>query len=103
MSDYTVKAHEDGNNLVLQYYQDVEPVMEAAAAARREEREAGKFDNKRMKSEFRRTMMVPFNVLMEITQKTGLDFFNPGDAKEIMKILKRPEYAQFRTTNTKNL
>ncbi len=33
--------------------------------------------------------------------ETGLNFFEPGDAKEIMKILKRPEYAVFRTVADK--
>lgn len=95
---YQIKAHERDDDLVLQYYQDVEPVLDAAAAARREDRERTAFQKS---SEFKRTMIIPFNILMKITQETGLDFYQPEDAKVILKILKGPEYARFRTTDRK--
>jgi hypothetical protein len=93
---YQIKAHEQDDDLVLHYYQDVEPVLDAAAAARREDRERTAFQKS---SEFKRTMIVPFNVLLKIREDKGLDFLNPEHSKAIAKLLKTSEYAGFRTTN----
>jgi hypothetical protein len=93
-----ISAHEQGAEVVLNYYQDVEPILDAAAAARREDRERTAFQKS---SEFKRTMIVPFNVLMQIRTERGLDFLNPEHSKAIVKLLKTSEYAGFRTTNKK--
>lgn len=99
MSDVKVTAHDEGEQgLVLNYYQDVEPVLEIAARERRIEAE-----QTTIKSEFRRKMIIPMNVLMSIKNETGLDFMNPEDSKAIAKILKSPKYAKFRTVNDKRL
>jgi hypothetical protein len=90
-----VTAHESGTDTVLQYSADVEPIMDAAAAARREDRERGAFQKR---SEFRRTMTVPVAVLMKIREERGLDFMNPEHSKALSKILKA-EYPLFRTTD----
>lgn len=99
MSDVKITAHDEGESgLVLNYYQDVEPHLEAAALARREERE-----HSTIKHEFRRKMTIPMNILMQIAQETGLDFLKPEDSKAIAKILKSSKYAKFRTVNDKRL
>jgi hypothetical protein len=97
MSDLKVKAVENNDErVVLKYTQDVEPALNAAADARREDRERGAFQKSH---EMKRTMIVPFAVLMKIERETGLDFMNKQDAPHIMKILKGPDYARFRTTD----
>jgi hypothetical protein len=99
MSDVKVTAHDEGEQgLILNYYQDVEPVLEIAARERRQEAE-----NTTIRQEFRRKMVIPHVVLMQIAAETGLDFLKPEDSKAIMKILKSPKYAKFRTVNDKRL
>lgn len=95
---YKVKAHESGDDLVLHYQQDVEPILNIAARERRIDREATFFQKS---SEFKRTMIVPFNVLLKIRTEKGLDYLNPEHSKAIAKLLKSSEYAGFRTTNKK--
>ena len=97
MSDLKIKPVEDNDErVVLKYTQDVEPVLIAAADARREDRERGAFQKRH---EFKRTMCVPFVTIMEIERKTGLSYTNKEDAKAFAKILKGPDYAKFRTTD----
>lgn len=99
MSDVKVTAHDEGEQgLVLNYYQDVEPILDIAARERRVEAE-----NSTIKQEFRRKMVIPTVVLMQIARETGLDFLKPEDSKAIMKILKSSKYAKFRTVNDKRL
>jgi hypothetical protein len=43
-------------------------------------------------------MRIPQIVIMQIMKETGLDFFNKDHWPDIWKILKKPEYAPFRTT-----
>lgn len=98
---YRVKAHEQGSNLIVSYDMDVEPLLNANHKERREHSErTGAFGKK---GEFRKIMSVDPVTLMRICKETGLDFFNQGDAKEILKILKRPEYAKFRTVPDKRI
>lgn len=98
MGDQIVKAH-DGENgdLILSYHQDVEPQLEEAKAAR------NAICTVEKKSEFRRTMTIPFNVLLEICTKYNLNFYEPEDAKVILKILKGSDYKNFRTVPDKHL
>ena len=93
---YKIKATEEGQETVLRYTQDVEPVLNAAADARREDRERGAFQKT---YDMKRTAIIPFVVLMEIERKYGLNYTNSDDAKVISKILKGPDYAKFRTTD----
>ena len=93
--------HEQDGNIVVNSYQDVEPAMEYAAKARRADREErGAFGKRK---ELHRTMSVPFNVIQMICVKHSLDFFNPEHSRAILKILKTPEYAAFRTTADRNI
>lgn len=83
--------HEEDGKMILQYEQDIETVLKV----NHEQRAATSRFQK--KGDLHHVMRVPTVVLMQIAQQTGLDFFNPEDAKAILQILKRPEYAQFRT------
>jgi hypothetical protein len=79
---HRVTAHAlDEGAIGVQTYQDVEPHLEYAAKC---------------------TMAIPFNVLMEISQKHNLQFFEPEDAKKILAIAKR-DYPKFKTTIDRNL
>lgn len=82
---------DDGDKFHIKYEEDVSHIIKAN---HEEMARKSVFDKKR---DFHHVMRVPHIVLMEIQRQTGLDFFKPDDAKEIMKILKRPEYAKFRT------
>lgn len=92
---YTIKAEENDEAVILHYAEDVEPVMDSCAFARRED--TGK------KGEFRRTMQVPMIVIQAICDKHTLNFFDPDHSRRIMEILKGPEFKVFRTVNDKVL
>lgn len=93
-----VDKGDDG--LFVHYYQDVEPIMDIAARERRIDRERTVFQRR---PEFRRTMTVPFNILLKLKTERGLDFLNPDHSKAIAKILKSGEYKAFRTVNDKRI
>jgi hypothetical protein len=97
---HRVTAHNDGKNIVLQTYQDVEPHMEYAAKCRRADAEHRGKAGKR--GDMRRTMSIPLNTLMEISNQYHLNFFEPEDAKKILKIAKR-DYPVFKTTIDKRI
>lgn len=92
-----ITAHEDDERVVLHYTEDVEPIMDACAALRREDSTLG------TKGEFRRVMQVPMVIIQSICDRDKLDFFNPDHAKLIMERLKAPEFKVFRTVNDKVL
>ncbi|HUK32461.1 MAG TPA: hypothetical protein VLV86_01040 [Vicinamibacterales bacterium] len=95
----TAKERSDGS-VAVHTYQDVEPHMEYAAKCRRADaEERGRFGKR---GEMRRTMAIPFNILMEVSNKHHLNFFNPEDAKKILKIVKR-DYPKFKTTVDKRI
>jgi hypothetical protein len=97
MSELKIQTVENNDERVaLKYTQDVEPALIAAADARREDRERGAFQRSH---EMKRTMVVPFVVLMQIERETGLSYLNKEDAKRISQILKGPDYAKFRCTD----
>lgn len=98
MSDLKTTAQDTAEGVTVNYYQDVEPVLDICARERRVDREATSFQKS---SEFKRTMIIPLNILMKIKEEHGLDFMNPEHSKAIAKILKSPEYALFRTTDKK--
>lgn len=87
---------EDDKRVVLKYTQDLSAALKSAEDARREDRERGAFQKTH---DMKRTFCVPFSVLLKIQEETGLDFFKKDDAQAIVKILKGPEYAKFRTTD----
>lgn len=101
VGDQHVAYHEEDGNTILNYYQDVEPHMEYAAKCRREDAERRGAFGKR--AEFRRTMSIPFNVILSICNRYKLNFFDPEDAKVVLGIAKGPEYRAFRTTIDKNI
>lgn len=102
MSKLTAKE-EDGN-LLVHYYQDVEPHMRYAEACRRADWEnRGQFGKR---AEFRRTMSVPVNVMYEVAAKLGIPFgqiFDKEQQARIVRELKSREYLAFRTTTDKRI
>jgi hypothetical protein len=99
-TSHKVTAHDLGEEgLAVNYYQDVEPLMDICARERREDRERTAFQKR---PEFRRTMSIPFNILMEISNKYHLNFMEPEDAKKILAIAKR-DYPAFKTVNDKRI
>src|SRR5579862_4939038 len=89
--------HEQDGNVYLNSYQDVEPHLNYAAACRREDAERrGRFGKR---GDLRRTMSVPFNIMLEVAQKLGIpagEIFQKEHSKRISKALKSPEYKNFR-------
>lgn len=83
--------HEEGEKIIVSYEQDVETVMKVNHEQRAATSRVAK------KGDMHHVMRIPLVILQKIQNETGLDFFNPVDAKEILKILKRPEYACWRT------
>lgn len=86
-------------NVLVNTYQDVEPAMNYAAARRRADAESrGRFGKR---GDLHQTMSVPFNVITAVAQKLGIPLgqvFDSEHSKRIMKELKSPEFAAFRTT-----
>lgn len=99
-TSHVQKAFDTPDGLLVNNYQDVEPIMDIAARERRIDRERTSFQKR---AEFRRTMTVPLNILMKLRTEKGLDFLNPEHSKAIAKILKSSEYKAFRTVNDKNI
>src|ERR1700685_2018657 len=88
----TAHALEDGA-IGVHTYQDVEPHLEYAAKCRRADAEnRGRFGKR---GEMRRTMAIPFGILMEVSNKHNLNFFDSEDSKKILKIVKR-DYPKFK-------
>jgi len=83
--------HEEEGKMIVSYEQDIETVLKVNHEQRAMSSRLAR------KGDMHHVMRVPTVVLMQIAQQTGLDFFNPDDAKRILEILKRPEYAAFRT------
>jgi len=86
-----IQYKEEGDKVFVTHTQDLEATIKAN---HEQMAQRSVFDKK---GEMHHVMRVPHVILMKICQETGLDFFDKDDAKEIMKILKRPEYAAFRT------
>lgn len=94
--------HEQGDQVLINTYQDVEPHLEYAAKLRRADRERGRFAKK---GDFRHAMSVPFNVILVAGQALGIanaDILSNKDcADRIWKELQSPKYAKFRTVDGK--
>lgn len=99
MSDLKLTAHEQGQNLVVNYYQDVEPHLKQCHDERRADaEERTRFGSR---GEMHKKMSVPNNVMLGVCQKLGIPFgdvFNPEYSQRIWAELKKPEYKLFRTT-----
>ena len=101
---HRVTAHEDGDSLVLNTYQDVEPHLRFAADCRRADAEDRGAFGKR--PDLHRTMSVPFNIIQAAAQKLGIplsEVFESEQSKRIYAELKRPEFKAFRTTTDRNI
>ena len=97
---HRVTATEDGDgNTLVNTFQDVQPHMEYAAKLRRADaEERGAFGKRK---ELHHTMSIPFNVMMSVALRLGIPagkIFDSEHSKRIMKELKTPEFAIFRTT-----
>jgi len=97
-------VHADGDKgFRINTFQDVEPHLDYAKACRRAERE-NRVINKR--GTFHRTMALPFNVIMGVAQRLGIqnkDIFGSDEMDRIYRELKRPEFKFFRTTEDKRI
>jgi hypothetical protein len=97
-------AKEEDGKLLVNTYQDVEPHLEYAAKCRRADaEERGAFGQR---GEFRRTMTIPFNIMLGVGQKLGIpagQIFDKEHQKRISRELKSSEYKNFRTTIDRNI
>lgn len=93
--------HEDGEKILVNTYQDVQPHLDYAARLRRENRERGRFAKK---GDMRHGMSIPFNVIMMVGQQLGIsgkDLLTAEAGKRIWKELHGPDYKNFRTVDGK--
>lgn len=92
--------HEDHDGTIkLNSFQDVEPHLEYAAKCRRVDSETRGAFGKR--GDMRRTMSVPFNVMLLVAQRLGIpagQIFQKEHSQRIMRELKGSEFKGFRTT-----
>lgn len=98
------RYHEQDEKIGISTYQDVEPHLKYAADCRRVDAEDRGAFGKR--GEMRRTMSVPFNVILAVAQKLGIpsgQIFDKEHSKRIMRELKGPEFKGFRTTIDKRI
>ena len=104
MSDTKQTYHEEDDKVFIKTYQDVEPHLEYAAKCRRADRESrGEFGKR---GDLHRTMSVPFNVILGIANRLGIEqgqIFQSDHMKRIVEELKRSEFAGFRTTIDKRI
>lgn len=94
-SAYRTTYKEEGNKVLVNHYQDVEPHLEYAKNMRRADAEERGAFGKR--GDMHQTMSLPFNIIQQICAEHHLDFYNSEDAKKIVKIAKR-DYPWFKTT-----
>jgi hypothetical protein len=95
MSDYGMRTtyHEEDDKIHVRYSEDVESLLAYTHAKRAAE---GEFEKM---GEFKHVMRIPASVLLDIRTKYGWDYQDPDHWPLVMKILRGPEYAAFRTTN----
>jgi len=104
MSDVKLTAKEQGNQIVVNYYQDVEPHLKAAHAERRADAETRGAFGKR--GDMHKVMSVPTNVIYGIAARLGIpfsDIFQAEQSKRIYAELKKLDFAAFRTTTDVNI
>lgn len=88
-----VTYHEEDDNVILHYEQDVSEVLKLNHEQRVAEGSCSRI------GEFHQTMRVPEVVLLDIRFRYGWDYMNRDHWPFVKAILKGPEYAAFRTTN----
>jgi hypothetical protein len=96
--------HEEDGKIIVRSYQDVEPHLDYAAACRREDAESRGTFGKR--GEFRRTMVIPFNIMLGIAQRLGIpqgSIFASEHSKRILRELRGAEYKRFRTVSDRRI
>lgn len=99
--DATVRltAKEEDGSVLVNTYQDIGPHLEYAQRCRRADAEGrGTFGRR---AEFRRTMVIPFNVMLGVAQKLGIPagrIFETEYQRRITRELKSAEYKYLRTT-----
>lgn len=95
---------EEDGKIYIKTYQDVEPHLEYAKACRRvDAQDRGSFGKR---GDMQRTMSVPFNVILAVAQRLGIQpgrIFETEHMKRIVEDLKRPEFSGFRTTIDKKI
>lgn len=104
MSEQIITAKEEDDKLILNYHQDVEPNLKDAADSRRFDAEHRTRFGRR--AEFRRTMTIPFTVMMQVAEKLGIqasDMFGREQQSRIAKELKGSDFSLFRTTVDKGI
>jgi len=104
MSDVKLTAFEQDQNLVVNYYQDVEPHLKNAHDMRRADAEHRGAFGKR--GDLHHTMRVPTNVIYGVAQRLGIplgDIFQPEQSKRIYAELKKLDFSGFRTTIDTNI
>jgi hypothetical protein len=95
MSDYGMRTtyHEEDDKIHVRYSEDVESLLAYTHAKRAAE---GEFEKM---GEFKHVLRIPASVLLDIRTRYGWDYQDPDHWPLVMKILRGPEYARFRTTN----
>lgn len=91
--------HEQDGAMIVNTYQDVEPHLNYAAALRRAERES--IGRHGRTGDLHHTLSVPHNVFYAVAKKLGIPLgkcLQSEYSRRIVKELKRPEFANFRTT-----
>lgn len=104
VGDTITTAREEGDKVIIQTYQDVEPHLKMCARERRVDAEERGHFGKR--GEFRRTMSIPHNIMLMVCQRLGIEpglMFQPEYSKRIHAELKKPEFSLFRTTTDKRI
>lgn len=95
---------EQDDKILVRTFQDVEPHLEYAAKCRRADADIRGTFGKR--AELRRTMTVPFNVMMGVAERLGIPqgkIFEKEYSQRIMRELKTPEFKLFRTCTDKRI
>jgi muconolactone delta-isomerase len=82
--------HEQDGKIILDYSQDIEATLKANHEQRAMSSRLAR------KGDMHHVMRVPRVILMKICEEHHLNFFEPDDAKKVLEILKRPEFAAFR-------
>jgi hypothetical protein len=100
----TLKAHEQGDNLIVTYHADVEPILKSAHDQRRADAEDRTAFG--VRREFRKTMSIPPVIMLQVCEKLGIPFgevFNKEHQARIAAELKGPDYKAFRCVTDRKI
>ena len=90
----------DNGDVVIHTYEDAQSVIDAAAAERRWNDEAGRFAKK---ADFRKKLSIPSNIMLKVCQENNLNWLDPHDAKKVLKIFAGVEWKHLRTVSDKRI